>query len=117
MNITRIKGSLALVAAAGLAAACSQAADAPAEASMADAGSVEGAMDAEMTEVADAGEKERCYGVSLAGKNDCAAGPGTSCQGTSTEDYQGNAWKYVDAGTCLEIETPTGTGSLEPITA
>ncbi len=117
MNITRIKGSVALVAAAGLAAACSQAADAPTEASMADAGSVEEAMDAEMTEVADAGEKEKCYGVSLAGKNDCAAGPGTSCQGTSTVDYQGNAWTYVDAGTCLEIETPNGTGSLEPITA
>ncbi|MCL4746609.1 MAG: DUF2282 domain-containing protein, partial [Burkholderiaceae bacterium] len=22
---------------------------------------------------------EKCYGVSLAGKNDCAAGPGTTC--------------------------------------
>ncbi|MGP9765246.1 BufA1 family periplasmic bufferin-type metallophore [Halomonas sp. AOP13-D3-9] len=63
-------------------------------------------------------EKERCYGISLAGQNDCAAGPGTSCQGTSTEDYQGNAWAYVDAGTCESIELPNGqTGSLEPITS
>ena len=48
------------------------------------------------TPVAAAGAKEKCYGVSLAGKNDCAAGPGTSCAGTSTTDYQGNARKYVD---------------------
>ncbi|HAU22898.1 MAG TPA: hypothetical protein DCS24_09980, partial [Erythrobacter sp.] len=63
------------------------------------------------------GEKEKCYGVALAGKNDCAAGPGTSCAGTSTVDYHGNTWKYVDAGTCLTIETPDGTGSLEEIKA
>ena len=60
------------------------------------------------------GSKEKCYGVSLAGENDCAAGPGTSCAGTSTTDYQGNAWTYVDAGTCLDIETPNGNGTLEP---
>ncbi len=47
-----------------------------------------------------AGDKEKCYGIALAGKNDCAAGPGTTCQGTSTVDYQGNAWKYVAKGTC-----------------
>ena len=40
-----------------------------------------------------AGAKEKCYGVALAGKNDCAAGPGTSCAGTSTADSPGNAWK------------------------
>lgn len=61
------------------------------------------------------GEVERCYGVSKAGKNDCAAGPGTSCAGTSTRDYQGNAWKYVPKGTCTSIETPRGNGSLTPI--
>ena len=60
-------------------------------------------------------EMEQCYGVALAGENDCAAGPGTSCAGTSTEDYQGNAWKYVPEGTCEEIETPYGHGSLEPV--
>ena len=58
---------------------------------------------------------EKCYGVALAGKNDCAAGPGTTCAGTSTTDYQGNAWKLVPAGTCATIETPKGMGSLEPI--
>lgn len=58
---------------------------------------------------------EKCYGVSMAGKNDCAAGPGTTCAGTSKVDYQGNAWKYVAKGTCATIKTPKGTGSLEPI--
>ena len=43
---------------------------------------------------------EKCFGVAMAGQNDCAAGPGTTCQGTSTVDYQGNAWKFVDGGTC-----------------
>ncbi|MCE5973838.1 DUF2282 domain-containing protein [Sinirhodobacter sp. WL0062] len=61
------------------------------------------------------GEMEKCYGVSMAGKNDCAAGPGTTCAGTATKDYQGNAWKYVPAGTCATIKTPHGMGSLEPI--
>lgn len=65
--------------------------------------------------VAAQGAKEKCYGVSLAGENDCAAGPGTSCAGTSTRDYQGNAWTYVDKGTCTTIETPKGKGSLTPI--
>jgi uncharacterized membrane protein len=55
---------------------------------------------------------EKCYGVSLAGKNDCAAGPGTTCAGTSKVDYQGNAWKYVPKGTCTTMRTPKGTGSL-----
>jgi len=58
---------------------------------------------------------EKCYGVSLAGKNDCAAGPGTTCAGTSKFDYQGNAWKNVAAGTCASIQTPKGTGSLTPV--
>jgi uncharacterized membrane protein len=57
---------------------------------------------------------EKCYGVSLAGKNDCAAGPGTSCAGTSKVNYQGNAWKLVKAGTCTAIKTPKGNGSLSP---
>jgi uncharacterized membrane protein len=59
--------------------------------------------------------KEKCYGVALAGKNDCAAGPGTTCAGTSKVDYQGNAWKYVDKGTCTKMTTPKGKGSLTPI--
>jgi len=43
---------------------------------------------------------EKCFGVSLAGKNDCAAGPGTTCAGTAKVDYQGNAWALVPAGLC-----------------
>ena len=46
---------------------------------------------------------EKCYGVALAGKNDCAAGPGTSCAGTSSLDYQGNAWKNVPVGDCVKM--------------
>lgn len=56
---------------------------------------------------------EQCYGVALAGENDCKAGPGTTCSGTSTIDYQSNAWKLVPEGTCTSIETPHGQGSLE----
>jgi uncharacterized membrane protein len=68
---------------------------------------VKAAMDAGM---------EKCYGVALAGQNDCAAGPGTTCQGTSTVDYQGNAWKFVDGGTCATMELPDGRmGSPEPL--
>ena len=54
-----------------------------------------------------------CYGISLAGENDCAAGPGTSCEGTSTVDYQGNAWTLVPEGTCESTTVAGGrTGSL-----
>jgi uncharacterized membrane protein len=57
--------------------------------------------------------KEKCFGVSLAGKNDCAAGPGTTCAGTSKVDYQGNAWTLVPKGTCEKMELPGGRkGSL-----
>ena len=58
---------------------------------------------------------EKCFGVSLAGKNDCAAGPGTTCAGTSKVDYQGNAFKMVPKGTCTTIKTPKGTGSPNAI--
>ena len=56
--------------------------------------------------MAESGDNEKCYSVSLAGTNDCAAGPGTSCAGTSSVDYQGNAWKLVPAGTCTKIKLP-----------
>lgn len=64
-----------------------------------------------------AGAKEKCYGVALKGKNDCAAGAGTTCAGTSKVDYQGNAWKLVPAGTCVTLKLPGDrTGSLAPLT-
>ena len=74
-----------------------------------------------LTTTAAAQENEKCYGVSLAGENDCAAGPGTTCAGSSTVDYQGNAWTLVPAGTCETMELPAaadGTarmGSLEAL--
>ncbi|MGH8808917.1 MAG: BufA1 family periplasmic bufferin-type metallophore [Noviherbaspirillum sp.] len=58
---------------------------------------------------------EKCYGVSLAGKNDCKAGAGTTCAGTAKMDYQGNAFKNVPTGTCTSIKTPKGNGSLQEI--
>src|SRR6266446_363425 len=63
-----------------------------------------------------AAHKEKCFGVALKGQNDCAAGPGTTCQGTSTVDFQGNSWKFVQGGTCTSIQLPNGGhGSLKPI--
>ena len=58
------------------------------------------------------GKFEKCYGVAAKGQNDCFAGAGTTCAGTSTVDYQGNAWKLVAKGSCVTIKTPNGVGSL-----
>lgn len=88
--------------------------------SLAVAGAIAAALTAAATMPAAAGTKEKCYGVSLAGQNDCAAGPGTTCAGTSTVDYQGNAWTLVDVGTCADIDLPDladgshRAGSLDP---
>jgi len=67
--------------------------------SLAVAGAVATALAAHVAP-ATADENEKCYGISKAGENDCAAGPGTTCAGSSTVDYQGNAWTLVPAGTC-----------------
>ncbi|WP_019955030.1 BufA1 family periplasmic bufferin-type metallophore [Yoonia vestfoldensis] len=65
---------------------------------------------------AQAATMEKCFGIALAGANDCAAGPGTTCSGTSTVDYQGNAWKLVPAGTCVTMEKEgERMGSLEAL--
>ncbi len=75
-----------------------------------------------LSTTAHAQESEKCYGISLAGENGCAAGPGTTCAGTSSVDYQGTAWTLVPAGTCEEttIEAMDGgedrMGSLEALT-
>ena len=78
-----------------------------------------------VTTPAHAQVQEKCYGISLAGQNDCAAGPGTTCAGTSTIDYQGNAWTLVPQGDCAkygveesmaQFELPGDrTGSLQAI--
>jgi uncharacterized membrane protein len=74
------------------------------------------AASAQAADAKDAAKKptEKCYGVAKAGQNDCAAGAGTSCAGTSKTDFQGNAWVLVDKGTCTKIKTPKGFGSLTP---
>ena len=61
-------------------------------------------------------DTEKCFGVALKGKNDCKAGAGTTCAGTSKIDHQGNAWKMVPAGTCEKTASPTsptGHGQLK----
>ena len=65
---------------------------------------------------AQSGDKEKCFGVAMKGKNNCAAGPGTTCAGTSMRDHQGNAWSYVDKGTCAKTASstsPTGFGMTQ----
>lgn len=104
MSVTRRAVNTTLIAAAVAGAAASVTATAPAFAQA----------------------QEKCFGISVAGANDCAAGPGTTCAGTSTVDYQGNAWTFVDAGTCEQYGStadassdfylPDGrTGSLEEL--
>ncbi len=61
------------------------------------------------------GRKDKCYGIALAGENDCAAGAGTSCEGTSTVDFQGNAWTHSPKGSCEFIVTPEGPGSVKAL--
>ncbi|MFT6964189.1 MAG: putative membrane protein [Flammeovirgaceae bacterium] len=46
---------------------------------------------------------EKCYCVAKAGKNDCAAGPGTSCAGSSTKDGACDSWVFVAKGTCEKL--------------
>lgn len=77
---------------------------------------ISGASFVASTQGAAAAEKEKCYGVAMAGQNDCKAGAGTTCAGTSKVDYQGNAFKLVDAGTCTGMMIEGGRhGSLEPL--
>ena len=67
-----------------------------------------------------ADDMEKCFGVALKGKNDCAAGAGTTCAGTSKTDFQSNAWKLVPKGTCTTTASqtsPTGFGQLEAFEA
>lgn len=80
------------------------------------AGAVAAALSAATINTASAAS-EKCYGVSLAGKNDCKAGAGTTCAGTSKVDYQGNAFKMVDKGSCVTMNLPGDRkGSLGELT-
>src|ERR1700734_2485902 len=69
---------------------------------------------AEHTALVKSGKVQPCFGTALKGQNDCYAGAGTTCAGTSTTDYQGNAFKLVPKGTCTTLSTPNGPGSLTP---
>jgi uncharacterized membrane protein len=69
---------------------------------------------AETAKALKGGKMEKCFGVALKGQNDCYAGPGTTCAGTSTVDYQGSAFKLEPKGTCTTMQTPSGPGSLTP---
>jgi uncharacterized membrane protein len=92
-NSTLTALASALIAAASL-TACSSDTPTTAEETSAKA------IDKAATELA---AQEKCYGIALAKQNDCAAGPGTSCAGTSSVDYQGNAWKFTEAGECEKM--------------
>jgi uncharacterized membrane protein len=49
--------------------------------------------------------KEKCYGISKAGQNDCANLAGThSCAGQSKVDNDPGEWKYVGKGTCKDLK-------------
>ncbi|MGD9479360.1 UNVERIFIED_ORG: DUF2282 domain-containing protein (plasmid) [Roseateles sp. XES5] len=82
-------------------------------ATLALAGSLASALAAIATPAAADDAKEKCYGIAMKGQNDCAAGPGTTCAGTSKIDYQKNAFKLVPTGTCVSMKTPDGHGMLE----
>jgi uncharacterized membrane protein len=65
---------------------------------------------------AQAADMDKCFGIALKGKNDCAAGAGTTCAGTQKADYQGNSWSLVPKGTCEQTASPTsptGFGQLQ----
>ena len=49
-------------------------------------------------------EREKCYGVAKAGKNDCAAKDGSSsCAGQAKQDRNPNDWVYVPKGLCDKL--------------
>ena len=53
-------------------------------------------------------EKEKCYGIAEAGKNDCANLSGThSCAGQSKLTMDAGEWKYVAKGTCSDMKGMT----------
>ncbi len=81
------------------------------------AGAQEDAMKKQIAKTMDSlntGKFEKCFGIALKGHNDCFAGAGTTCAGTSKVDYQGNSFQLVPKGACTAMQTPNGPGSLEP---
>jgi uncharacterized membrane protein len=59
---------------------------------------------------ADDAKMDKCYGISKAGENSCAAAKGGhSCAGQSKAAYSGQDFKAVPAGSCEKMN-----GSLTP---
>jgi uncharacterized membrane protein len=56
-----------------------------------------------------ASDKDMCYGVAKAGKNDCAAN-GHSCAGHAKADNDPAEWKYVPKGECEKMGGTTEPG-------
>lgn len=58
-----------------------------------------------------AADKEKCYGVVKAGKNDCASSDKShSCMGHATTDGSGHEWIALPKGLCEKL----AHGSLAP---
>jgi len=53
---------------------------------------------------------EKCYGVSKAGKNDCAAGV-HSCAGQGNKNFDKTAFVYLPAGACAKLAGGSLTAS------
>ncbi|MDI1343239.1 MAG: DUF2282 domain-containing protein [Pseudolabrys sp.] len=102
-----------ILVASAFAAALGSLASAPVHAQSSDMQKMMMQKQEETVKAVKSGKFETCFGVALKGQNDCFAGAGTTCAGTSTTDYQGNAFKLVAKGTCTTIQTPKGAGSLK----
>jgi len=104
MSYTKISATASILTAAALLASCGSNASQEQSRSDSDQGTKVAAM-------------EKCYGVALKGKNDCKAGPGTSCAGTATVDYQGNSWKNVAVGDCVKMggTLAAHSGNAQPV--
>ena len=76
------------------------------------AGALASALAAHATTALAETKMEKCFGVALAGQNDCAAGAGTTCAGTSKVDYQGNSWKLLPEGSCLTMDLPAAMDGM-----
>lgn len=68
---------------------------------------------AAVSSVALATDKEKCFGIALAGQNDCANITGThDCAGKAQKDNDLSEWKYVTKGTCKSLG---GRSELEAV--
>ena len=49
-------------------------------------------------------DKDKCFGISKAGQNDCGGKHAKhSCAGQAKVDMDKNDWKYVDKGSCEKM--------------